>query len=91
MSIKKSNIAKKISFELNIENSLSSEILNKFIEIIKSNLNSSNVKIANFGTFKNKVMQQRKGRNPKTGQEHIIKERIKPNLIISKKVRQQLN
>ena len=91
MSIKKSDIAKNISSEIHIKNSLSLEILNGFIEIIKSKAISSNVKIANFGTFIYKVSPKRIGRNPKTGKEHIIKERVKLNFTVSKKVKQQLN
>ena len=91
MSIKKSDIAKNISSEIQIKNSLSGEILNSFIEIIKSKAISSNVKIANFGTFIYKASPKRIGRNPKTGKEYIIKERVKLNFTISKKVKQLLN
>ena len=68
MAIKKSDIAKKISSKISIKNSLSKEILDCFIEIIKNKSESSNVKIANFGTFINKVAPKRLGRNPKTGE-----------------------
>lgn len=91
MSIKKSDIAKKISSEASLEKSLSKDIVSSFIEIIKSNLSSSNIKIANFGTFKRTVTPQRIGRNPKTGEEHVITKRIKPTFVVSKKVKEKLN
>jgi nucleoid DNA-binding protein len=59
--------------------------------MIKSESNSSDVKISNFGTFMNKVTPERIGRNPKTGEEHVISERVKLNFIVSNKVKEQLN
>jgi nucleoid DNA-binding protein len=39
----------------------------------------------------NKVTPERMGRNPKTGEEHVISERVKLNFIVSNKVKEQLN
>ena len=91
MSLKKSDIAKSISLKANISDSVSRNIANCFIDLIKAKSNMSDVKIANFGTFTNKVSPQRIGRNPKTGKEYIITERIKLNFIVSNKVKEQLN
>jgi len=91
MSLKKSDIAKNITSKISIKNSLSKDIVDSFIEIIKSESNSSDVKISNFGTFMNKVTPERMGRNPKTGEEHVITERVKLNFIVSNKVKEQLN
>ena len=91
MSLKKSDIAKNITLKTSIKNSLSKDIVDSFIEIIKSESNSSDVKISNFGTFMNKVTPERMGRNPKTGEEHVITERVKLNFIVSNKVKEQLN
>ena len=89
MSLKKSDIAKNISSKALISEPKSNELLRGFIEIIKSN--KQDVKVANFGTFANKVTPQRVGRNPKTGKEHIISERVKLNFIVSNKVKELLN
>jgi integration host factor subunit alpha len=91
MSLKKSDIAKNITSKISIKNSLSKDIVDSFIEIIKSESNSSDVKISNFGTFMNKVTPERIGRNPKTGKEYVISERVKLNFIVSNKVKEQLN
>ena len=91
MSLKKSDIAKNIAFKASISNSLSKEIVCSFIDIIKSKSYEQDVKVSNFGTFTNKVTPQRLGRNPKTGKEHIITERVKLNFITSNKVKKQLN
>ena len=91
MSLKKSDIAKNISSKAFISESTSKELVDSFIDIIKLKSNEQDVKVASFGTFVNKVTPQRVGRNPKTGEEHIITERVKLNFIVSNKVKQQLN
>ena len=91
MSLKKSDIAKNISSKVSISESVSKELVSSFIDIIKLKSNEADVKVANFGTFANKVTPQRVGRNPKTGKEHIISERVKLNFIVSNKVKELLN
>ncbi len=91
MSLKKSDIAKNIASKASISESLSKKLVSSFIDTIKLKSNEKDVKVANFGTFTNKVTPQRLGRNPKTGEEHIITERVKLNFIISNKVKKQLN
>ena len=91
MSLKKSDIAKNIASKASISESLSKEFVSSFIDIIKLKSNEQDVKVANFGTFTNKVTPERIGRNPKTGEEHIITERVKLNFISSNKVKDQLN
>ena len=91
MSLKKSDIAKNIASKASISESLSKEFVSSFIDIIKLKSNEQDVKVANFGTFTNKVTPERIGRNPKTGEEHIITERVKLNFIASNKVKDQLN
>jgi len=91
MSLKKSDIAKNISSKVSISESVSKELVSSFIDIIKLKSNEEDVKVANFGTFTNKVTPQRVGRNPKTGKEHIISERVKLNFIVSNRVKELLN
>ena len=91
MSIKKIDIAQSISSELTISDSLSLNFVNSFIDLIKLKTIEGEVKIANFGTFTNKITPQRIGRNPKTGKKHIITERVKLGLRVSSKIKSQLN
>jgi integration host factor subunit alpha len=91
MSLKKSDISKNISSKASMPRSASKKLVDSFIDIIKSKSNEQDIKVANFGTFTNKVTPQRIGRNPKTGEEHIITERVKLNFIVSNKVKDQLN
>ena len=91
MSLKKSDIAKNISSKAYISEITSKNLVNSFISIIKSKSNEQDIKVANFGTFTNKLTPQRIGRNPKTGEEYIITERVKLNFVVSNKVKDQLN
>ena len=91
MSLKKVDITKNIASKVAISDVLSECLVNSFIELIKSRSNGADVKIANFGTFTNKLTPQRIGRNPKTGKKHIITERVKLNLVVSNKIKIQLN
>lgn len=69
----------------------SKKVINAFLDIVKSQSINCDIKVANFGTFSNKVTPQRIGRNPKTGEEFIITERVKLNFIVSNKIKEQLN
>ena len=91
MPLKKSDIAKNISSKTSLSNIASKDLLDSFIEIIKTKSSKKNIKVANFGTFFYKTTPQRIGRNPKTGREHIISERVKLNFNTSSKVKAQLN
>ena len=91
MSLKKSDIAKKISKNISVSDTLARNIVDCFIDSIKTHSNLCDVKVSNFGTFSNKVTPQRIGRNPKTGEEHIISERVKLNFTVSNKVKEQIN
>jgi len=91
MSITKKDIAKNIKTRALTDNKTSNKLIDSFIEIVKSKSLSNDIKIAHFGTFTNKVTPQRIGRNPKTGEEHIISERVKLNFVVSNKIKEQLN
>ena len=60
---------------------LKPEKFKNFNNLIKNknfiNSNKNDLKLAKFGTFKRKITVERVGRNPKTGQEYIIKQRKK--------------
>ena len=91
MSLRKIDISKKISSKAQISDNKSKELVDYFINIIKRESISYDIKIPNFGTFFNKVTPQRIGRNPRTGEKHLITERVKLNFIVSGKVKDQLN
>ena len=91
MNLKKIDIAKNISSQTSLPYSLSKDIVDSFIELIKSKSSFGTVKITGFGTFVRKITPQRIGRNPATGKKHTIPERSKLNFVASRKIKEQLN
>ncbi len=69
------------------------EILDELLEIVKTTLESGEeVKIAGFGKFEVKKKQERRGRNPQTGDEITIDPRtivtFKPSGVLKERVNQ---
>ena len=91
MSITKKNIAKNIKLDTSASSKTCDDLVSSFFDIIKLQSTNHDIKIAHFGTFINKVTPERTGRNPKTGEEHIISERVKLNFVASNKVKEKLN
>jgi integration host factor subunit alpha len=91
MSLRKIDIAKYLSSEASLDEKKSLEFIDFFLKIIKDKSNTMQVKIPGFGTFVNKFTPERLGRNPKTGEEFKIKERIKLSLIASNQIKQKIN
>ena len=93
MSIKKNisrdDIANAINIEFGFSRKDCNDVVNNIIDIIIDGLTYSNyVKIHNFGTFKVRFKSSRLGRNPKTKEEVMIKDRkvisFKPSKFILK-------
>tara|TARA_B100000282_G_C31325810_1_gene306563 strand:- start:25 stop:300 length:276 start_codon:yes stop_codon:yes gene_type:complete len=91
MGLTKKLIAKELSKNIDISNEESLNFLNHFINYIKDNSYSSDVKLNNFGTFYVHNSPKRLGRNPKTKESFIIPPRKKINFRASKKVKEDLN
>jgi integration host factor subunit alpha len=91
MSLTKRDIAKNISLSSTLTLLESSKILNKFIQKIIVSSKKSNLKLSNFGTFSYKFTPKRIGRNPKTQEEYIIKDRKKLSFSSSKKIKELIN
>ena len=91
MSLGKRDIVKNISAETHMTNLISSEILNCFINLIKSNSVNKTIKISNFGSFYYKKTPRRIGRNPKTKETFPIPARSKLTFLSSNKVKEIFN
>jgi integration host factor subunit alpha len=73
MALTKKDIAEKIQNELGFLRQQSVEIVETLLELIKSNLGSGDdVLVSGFGKFCVKEKNERKGRNPATGEEAIL-------------------
>ena len=91
-NITRDDIAETIHTEFGLSKKDCLEMVHDIIEIIISGLDQNGiVKIHNFGTFKLKRKKSRIGRNPKTKEEVIIKERNVISFKPSKKVLNYLN
>jgi len=68
------------------------KLVDELLSTMKSTLiDGESIKLVHFGTFNVKDKKPRRGRNPQTGEEIIIKERQMINFRPSKKLRQQIN
>lgn len=91
MSLGKSDITKNISTKTHLSVSTSSNILESFLSIIKKNIQTSDIKITNFGSFQSKTSPQRIGRNPKTKETHPIPKRNKVTFTASSALKNFIN
>ena len=91
MALTKSDIVAKVH-ELGFSKTKSVEIIESLLEIIKSTLeNGEDVLISGFGKFCVKHKRARRGRNPATGDDLILKERKVVTFKCSGKLRDMLN
>ena len=91
MTKTKKIISKELSRNLNITSVDSINFINHFINCIKTNVVSQNVKLSDFGTFYLHKTPKREGRNPKTKESYIILPKLKVNFRASKKIKEVLN
>ena len=91
IKIKKEDIIKELSNQTGYSNNFSKKLINDLLEIIIQNIQISDVKIKNIGTFKKIYKKERIGRNPKTREEHIITARNSIIFIPSKRIINYLN
>ena len=72
----KAEIAMRVCEKTNISKDDAANLVENTFEIIKASLERGEpVKISGFGRFMVRTKRQRKGRNPKTGAELVIRER----------------
>ena len=91
-NITRDDIAEFINKEFGLTKKDCNSVVNAIIEeIINGLINNNIAKIHNFGTFKLRKKNSRIGRNPKTKEEVIIKERNVISFIPSKKILNNLN
>ena len=91
MTVTKKMISKKLSEDSVMSSKDAKVFVDSFIEIIKNNSRNNNIKIHGFGSFLYKTTPKRVGRNPKTGETHIIKPRKRLVFSASFKLKNFLN
>jgi integration host factor subunit alpha len=91
MALTKSDIVATVH-ELGFTKKKSVDIIESLLEIIKGTLEKSeDVLISGFGKFCVKNKRQRRGRNPATGQDLILRERRVITFKCSVKLRSKIN
>jgi len=90
LSLGKKDIINNISSGAFLHKSISKDILESFLKIIKAN-KLKKIKISNFGTFYTHHSPQRVGRNPKTKEVFTIPKRKKLIFKASSLVKNNLN
>lgn len=91
MALTKSDIVAKVH-ELGFTKKKSVEVIESLLEIIKKNLeDGDDVLVSGFGKFCVKDKKQRRGRNPATGSDLILRERKVVTFKCSGKLRNKIN
>ena len=92
MTLTKANIINDIADQIGYPKYLSSEIVETLLELIKGSLESGDdVLISNFGKFCVREKGERRGRNPSTGEDMMMKPRKVATFKCSGKLRKKIN
>ena len=76
MTITKNTLVEMLHDEVGLNKREAKEFIEMFFESLKKNLEDGNdIKISGFGNFTLREKNARPGRNPKTGEEVLIRER----------------
>lgn len=90
-TFKRINLIKNISIETGLSQNTSKKIVYDLIDIIVKIIATENLNLKNIGKFKKKFKKERKGRNPKTGQQYNISSRYVISFLPSKKLSKSIN
>jgi len=92
MTLTKKDIKDSITNQLNISKTQSSALVESFFESIKGTLESGeNIMISGFGKFSVQNKNERRGRNPQTGESIMIEPRKVVTFTCSGKLRDKMN
>ncbi len=92
MTLTKVQIVKSVQNQTGLPKNKSYQIVETILEIIKDTLTSGeDVLISNFGKFCVKQKDERKGRNPATGEDLMLEPRKVVRFICSGKLRDKIN
>ena len=92
MSITKAHLADSIHYQLDLPKTKSSDLIESILEAIKTTLASGeDVMITGFGKFYVKEKRKRRGRNPQTGEDLMLRSRRVVGFKCSGKLREKMN
>lgn len=90
-SFKKEDFSKDINNRIGLSLNLSKKIIDDLIIVFSENIKNNKLILKNIGRFKILNKSERKGRNPKTGEDFIIKKRKSISFITSEKLIKKIN
>ncbi len=92
MSLTKADIIAAIQKEIGFTKNQSTELVESLLEIIKSKLETGeDVLVSGFGKFCVKEKSERRGRNPATGDDLILRPRRVVTFKVSGKLKEKVN
>ena len=92
MKLTKAQVVESIQNELGLQANHSQQVVETILEIMKSTLESGeDILISGFGKFCIKEKRARKGRNPATGDDMMLKARRVVTFRCSSKLRSMIN
>ena len=92
MTLTKAHLIDSLYNNVGFSRTKSTELVETLLEIIKSRLeNGENVLISGFGKFNVREKKQRRGRNPATGHDLMLKERKVITFKCSPSLRNKIN
>lgn len=92
MALTKADIVEAVQTEIGFTRHQSTELVENVLETIKSKLESGeDVLITGFGKFCVQEKSERRGRNPATGEDHVIAARKVVTFKCSGKLRKRIN
>jgi len=92
MTLTKDHLVKSVQENAELPKTISNGIVKSLFEIIKKTLeNGEDVMISRFGKFSIREKNERRGRNPKTGERIILGSRRVVSFRCSQKMKDKLN
>ncbi len=92
MILTKEDLIDSIYNQVGLSKNKSAQLVESFLEIIKKSLeNGEDILISGFGKFSVKEKNERKGRNPQTGEDLILKSRRVVTFRCSESLREKIN
>lgn len=92
MALTKADIVQTVQTEIGLTRNQSTNIVETLLETIKSKLASGeDVLVSGFGKFCVNEKRERRGRNPATGEDHMIAARKVVTFKCSGKLRERIN
>ena len=92
MTLTKAQIVEEVAEQIGYTQNQSSEMIETLLEIIKRTLESGDdVLVSGFGKFCVKTKNERRGRNPATGEDMMLEPRNVVTFRCSRKLRDKIN